>query len=107
METPFLTILVYSHLMTDENRPINLADEVATRVVAALSPRLDNQDRQLAAIRKVLDEDTATSKEVASIADNVASLQSDLTMVKSDVRGVGGQLRRLQSRLDRAEIPAE
>ena len=76
-------------------------------MIGSLAPRLNDEDRQLAAIRKVLDEETATSNEVSSIADSEASLQIDLTVIESDVRGANGQSRCLQSKRDRAEIPAQ
>ena len=84
-----------------------MADEVVERVLDALTPRFDSQDKELSAIRKILDEDTATSREIADLGDKVAALQTDVTTVKSEVRQVSGQQRRLQSRLDRSEVPAE
>ena len=88
----------------------DLRGEVNTRfedLRSEMNTRFDKQDDEIAAIRKVLDEDTATSKEVAAMGDKIAMVQADLTTVKDLARETAGQQRRLQSRLDRAHLPAE
>ena len=68
--------------------------------------RFDDQDKQLEAIRKSVDNDMARHPDLVRVENKVGDVAVDVRELKGRVNDVKGQLSKVQSRLDRGGIPA-
>ena len=72
----------------------------------AVDARFDDQDKQLEAIRKSVDNDMARHPDLVRVENKVSDVATDVREIKGRVNEVKGQMGKVQSRLDRGGVPA-
>ncbi len=100
---------LWRHISGMESRLKGEIQEVRSEMntrFESVDARFDDQDKQLEAIRQVVDTDMARHPDLVRVENKVGDVAVDVRELKGRVNEIKGQVSKVQSRLDRGGIPA-